>query len=108
MRGRNHGVDEQLIEAEEDLVIDAQFLLQEMMNEQRINRAELARRAGISKARLTQLLRSEANPTLRTLAGLFHACGDALALSRKSAQRATFTVPADLGWCFAWDSSAEG
>jgi len=64
------------IAAEENLVIDVQFLLQEMMDDKGITRAELARRAGISKARLTQMMRPDANPTLRTLAAIFHALGE--------------------------------
>jgi transcriptional regulator with XRE-family HTH domain len=77
-------VDELLIEAEENLVIDAQFMLQGLINESGISRAELARKVGISKARLSQLMSSEANPTLRTLAGLFYALGVNVTLSQKS------------------------
>ena len=78
-------LDKERIVAEEDLVIDAQFLLQELMNERGISRAELARLTGVSKARISQLLSSGANPTLRTLATLAHALGDQVFLSRKKA-----------------------
>lgn len=76
MRENTITFDERMIEAEEDLVIDAQFLIQRLMNEHGLTRAEVARRAGISKARLTQLLRPEANPTLRTIARIVYAIGE--------------------------------
>jgi DNA-binding phage protein len=66
-------IDERKIEAEEDLIIDVQFLLQRLLNEKNMSRADLARKAGISKARLTQVLRPEANPTLRTISNLLYA-----------------------------------
>jgi transcriptional regulator with XRE-family HTH domain len=64
------------IEAQEDLVIATQYFLHDLMLERGVTRAELARRVGISKARLTQLFKPNANPTLRTLAELFHAIGE--------------------------------
>ena len=82
--------DAGLIEAEEDLVIDAQFLIQELLREHGMTRAELARRTGISKARLSQMMRPEANPTLRSLARLFYAMGDRATLSRKDKIAATY------------------
>ncbi len=84
-KGEVEVIDEKQIVAEEDLVIDAQFLIQEALTERGLTRTELADRAGISKARLSQLMRAEANPTLRTLARLFHALDDQLCLSRKGA-----------------------
>jgi len=80
-------VDERQIEAEENFVLDAQFLLQDLMAEQGISRAELSRRAGISKARISQLMKAGANPTLRNLAKLFYALGADVALARKPAVR---------------------
>jgi|HigsolmetaAR203D_1030402.scaffolds.fasta_scaffold14164_2 Predicted transcriptional regulator len=69
--------------AEEDLVIDVQFLLQELLNDKQINRAQLASMTGLSRARLSQLMRSDANPTLRTLARVFHALGEELFVTTK-------------------------
>jgi transcriptional regulator with XRE-family HTH domain len=77
-------LDEGLIAAEENLVIDVQFLIQELLNEKGLTRTDLARLSGVSKARLTQMMRSEANPTLRTLAKVFHVLGDRLEVSRGS------------------------
>ncbi|WP_049810309.1 helix-turn-helix domain-containing protein [Bradyrhizobium japonicum] len=70
------------IEAQEDLVIDAQFLLHDLMIERGVSRTELARRVGISKARLSQFFNAKANPTLRTLAVLFQALGETVKLER--------------------------
>lgn len=63
------------VEAEEDLLIDFQFLLQDVLNSKGLSKTELAKRAGISKARLSQILGAEANPNLKTFARLFHALG---------------------------------
>ncbi|WP_082171897.1 helix-turn-helix domain-containing protein [Methylobacterium indicum] len=70
------GFDEHVIEAEEDIVIDAQFLIQDLLVKHNMTRTELARKAGISKARLSQLMKPNANPTLRTLARIFYALGE--------------------------------
>ncbi len=81
-------VDAGLIAAEENLVIDVQFLIQGIMNEKGITRAELAQRMGISKARLTQIMRPEANPTFRTVARLIYALDERLTVSRESENKA--------------------
>ena len=83
MRDEAPVFDEALIEAEEDFVIDAQFLIQELLNQQGMSRAELARRIGVSKARLTQMLRPDANPTLRTVARVFQALGHKAQLTKR-------------------------
>ncbi|MGY3387785.1 DNA-binding phage protein [Bradyrhizobium sp. USDA 3311] len=69
------------IEAEEDLLIDCQFLLQELIVKKGVSRGQLAERAGISKARLSQLLSADANPTLKTMASLLYALGERLCVS---------------------------
>jgi transcriptional regulator with XRE-family HTH domain len=76
-------VDPKVIEAEENLLIDFHFLLQELMTEKGVSRSELAKKTGLSKARLTQVLSSEANPTIKSMARLFHALDEQLCLSRK-------------------------
>lgn len=79
-------VDVALIEAEEDLVIDAQFLIQDLLNRKGLSRSELAKQTGLSKARLSQLMGSEANPTLKTVARILHALGVRGHLSVASAE----------------------
>lgn len=59
--------------AEETLIREAQLLVQQLMNERNISRSELARRAEISRPRLTKILTASSNMTLRTLARLVHA-----------------------------------
>jgi DNA-binding phage protein len=70
--------DRAMVEAEEDALIDCQFLLQELMVTKNINRSALAELVGISKARLSQILSADANPTLKTIVGLVHAMGEKL------------------------------
>ncbi len=75
------GIDLDVIEAEENLVIDAQFLIQDIMNRKGLSRAEVARKAGISKARLSQLMGPAANPTVKTIARVLHAMGERISLA---------------------------
>ncbi|HEX7935086.1 MAG TPA: helix-turn-helix transcriptional regulator [Paraburkholderia sp.] len=76
-------VDPKIIEAEEHFLIDCQLLLQETIADKNVTRSVLADRAGISKARLSQIMRAEANPTVKTMARLFHALGEELELRTK-------------------------
>lgn len=73
--------DPKVIEAEENLLIDYQFLLQEKMSQKGVSQSDLAQRAGISKARLSQIMSDNANPTVKTFAGLFHALGERVHVS---------------------------
>jgi transcriptional regulator with XRE-family HTH domain len=63
-------------EAEENLLIDYQFLLQEVLSQKNLSMAELAEKVGLTKARISQIMGSEANPTVKTFARLFHALGE--------------------------------
>lgn len=74
-RDRRAALDPQVTEAEENFLIDCQFLVQDLINAGGISRTELARRAGISKSRLSQILSAEANPSVKTFARLFHVLG---------------------------------
>jgi transcriptional regulator with XRE-family HTH domain len=87
MKQGNVDANEARVIAETDLIIDVQFLLQDVMAEKGVTRTELAKAAGISKARISQLFRAEANPTLRSLARLFHVLGEDLDVHLKSAAR---------------------
>ncbi|MFG1293765.1 helix-turn-helix domain-containing protein [Xanthobacter versatilis] len=68
------------IRAAEDLVIDAQLMIQRALNERGISRAQLARQLGVSQARLSQVMATDANPTLRTLAQILTTLGYKLTL----------------------------
>lgn len=88
-----------MIMAEENLVIDAQFLIQDLLDQQNLTRADLAKLTGVSRARLSQLMSSEANPTLRTLARLFSAMDSKLSLRAESVNPVdSFIRPSDDGW----------
>jgi transcriptional regulator with XRE-family HTH domain len=79
-RNFNHAA----IEAEENFLIDLQFLLQEVMTDGGVTRADLAKKLGLSKARLSQIFASEANPTVKSCARLFHALGKELSVCVKA------------------------
>jgi transcriptional regulator with XRE-family HTH domain len=79
----NAKFDPAIIEAEENLLIDFQFLLQEVMTQKGVTLSQLAEKAGVSKARISQVMRPDANPTAKTLARLFHALGEKICISRK-------------------------
>ena len=74
-------------EAEQDIVLDVQFMLLDLIAEKGLTRAQAAKLAGISSARFSQLMKAEANPTLRTVAGLFLALGDRVSVERKSQKK---------------------
>lgn len=76
------GLVQGLIEAEEDAVIDTQLIIQGMMQERGITRAQLGLRTGIGDAQLTRtVMCSEADPSLRTLTRIAHALGCRLVVS---------------------------
>lgn len=58
---------------EEKLLVDVTELLAEVMDKKKMNRTELARAIGKSKAFVTQVLSGNHNMTLRTVADLFGA-----------------------------------
>jgi len=81
--GKKH--DPAVIEAEENLLIDFQFLLQEVLTEKEISLSELAKKTGLSKGRISQLMGADANPTIKNMARLFHAAGEALCVMEAAA-----------------------
>ena len=60
---------------EERLILWATEAIYEAMEDQGLNRAAVAARLGTSRAKVTRLLSGSRNMTLRSLAGLAHACG---------------------------------
>lgn len=61
--------------AEEDALIDFQFALIDAMRERGMTKAELAVTLGVSRARVSQLFSSSANPTLKLAARALFAVG---------------------------------
>ena len=78
--------DPAIVEAEENLLIDFQFLLQEALTDRNMSLGELAEKAGLSKARISQLMGPDANPTIKNMARLFHAVGETLCVARGRAK----------------------
>lgn len=97
MRDEVLGFDEMAVEAEENLVIDVQFLIQRLLNESGMSRADLARRVGISRARLTQMMKPDANLQLRTIARVLYALG-AYATIQQCAPAGEAEAPGVTGW----------
>lgn len=60
-------------EAEQDAVLDCQFALLDLMAEAGINKAELAKRLGVSRSSVSQMFAADANPTVRQLARVYDA-----------------------------------
>ena len=56
------------IVAQENLVIDFQFAIQERLMKAGISRAELARRCGLSVRKISNLMGSQGNPTVKEVA----------------------------------------
>lgn len=89
------------IEAEENLVIDVQYLIQEILDEKGMTRSDLAKATGLSKARLSQLFRSEANPTLRNVARILASIDERVEFCRvqkgaSAASKSEWTEELDL------------
>ncbi len=61
--------------AQEELAFDATELISELMEVEKVNKVELAKRVGKSKAYITQVLSGSRNMTMHTLAGLTYALG---------------------------------
>jgi DNA-binding phage protein len=73
-----------IIEAEENFLIDCQFLLQETLVDKGISLAELAEKAGVSEADISQCMGPEANPTVKMFARLFRAAGEKLCVGTET------------------------
>lgn len=91
-------MEDLFIQAEEDLLIDTLFLIEEVMREKGIDRTTLARSMGVSKARLSQLLNPGTNPTLKSLARVFAALGEEATLVVKREASFAQTAPQIGEW----------
>lgn len=72
---------------EESVIADVQYEICRLMKEGGVSRAELARRLAVSAPYVTQLLNDDANLTLRTVARVFDALGDAVVICAKSSMK---------------------
>ena len=81
----------------EGLVTDAAEFVARLMEEQGVNKAELARRIGKSRAWVTRLLSGSANMTMRTFAELVYALGAEAQIVRKDRSSRRGRRPAVAG-----------
>ncbi|WP_105371691.1 helix-turn-helix domain-containing protein [Neorhizobium huautlense] len=61
--------------AGEDALMNYQFAVLDAMQEKSITKAELAKMLGVSRARVSQMLSSEANPTIKLVGRALHVLG---------------------------------
>jgi DNA-binding Xre family transcriptional regulator len=67
---------DEMIFAEEALIVDVQVAIHNLMLDRGVSRADLARELGISQARVSQMFSDDANNlTLRTVARIFRVLG---------------------------------
>ena len=70
------------IQAEEEFIVDVQYAIQKLLNESGVSYAHLAKKLGVSAARVSQMFGDEAhNLTLRTVARIFHVLNDKCVIS---------------------------
>lgn len=88
---------ERRIYEQERLVFSAMEQLAEMMADESLSKADLARLLGTSRAYVTNLLSGRGNPTLRTLADVAVAMGFRFEMRHEPLRMAEFIeVPAQL------------
>ena len=80
---------------QERLILWTTEAICEAMEEQGLDRAAVAGKLGTSRANVTQLLSGSRNMTLRSLAGLAHACGMRAEISLDELTDAVFTPIGD-------------
>ena len=67
---------DEMISAEEELIVDVQVAIHSLMLDRGLSRADLARELGVSQARVSQMFSDDAkNLTLRTVAKIFRVLG---------------------------------
>jgi transcriptional regulator with XRE-family HTH domain len=84
--------------AVESLVVEASETIARVMAEQKVNKAELARRLGKSRAWVTQLLSGKTNMTVRTLAEVSHELGVEIKLHAQPSGGSASRTKTEGGW----------
>ncbi len=82
---------------EERLILWTTEAICEAMEDRGLTRADIAGELGTSRANITQFLSGSRNMTLRSLAGLAHACGMRAVLSLEELGESVFTRIEDHG-----------
>lgn len=92
----------------EGLVTDAAELLARLVEQQGINKADLARRLGKSRAWVTQLLSGRANMTIRTFAEVVYALGAEVKLGTQPQKTQQDRTSLLQQWAAAFDMPCVG
>jgi transcriptional regulator with XRE-family HTH domain len=69
--------------AEEMLVAEIQSVLEELLEQKGYSRTDLAKRMGVTKARVTQIFSDTQNFTVRLIARAFHALGEKVVIDHE-------------------------
>jgi transcriptional regulator with XRE-family HTH domain len=69
--------------AEEMLVAEIQSVLEELLQNKGYSRADLAKKMGVTKARVTQIFSDTQNFTVRLIARAFHALGEKVLINHE-------------------------
>ena len=78
---------------QEALIVEVTEAIWALMEEQALNKADLAVRLGVSRAHITQLLNGSRNMTLRTLADIAQALGVRVRIVLDARQEAALSPP---------------
>jgi len=70
--------------AEEMLVAEIQSVLEDLLDQKGYSRADLAKKMGVTKARVTQIFSDTQNFTVRLIARAFHALGERVVVGHRS------------------------
>ena len=82
----------------ESLAAEASEVIARLMTEQKLSKADLARRLNKSRAWVTQLLSGKANMTVRTLAEVVYSLGAEVKLNAQQPSWKTAGKPLGSGW----------
>lgn len=85
--------------AEEKLVARAQSLLEGILQEKGMSKTDLAKKMGVSKARVSQIFSDNQNFTFRLMAKAFYALGEELSLCREAERVEHKSLPAHYANC---------
>lgn len=85
---RRDSVAHDMYMAEEDFLVSVQSILQKLLNDRDLRYRDLARRLGVTEARISQMFGDTAtNLTIRSIAKIFHLLGETPVLLSKDELR---------------------
>jgi len=78
---------EKLSDAQQDLIVEVQYVLEAVLRDKKITRRELAARLGKSEATISRALDGDSNLTLKSIADIATALGDTFQVSSRHFER---------------------